>query len=259
MMGLTDIGSATYADAMAFGDDAARAFDFTEAQQYQASGYINQNVQVLTLSPPLELFPKKRLYAVIKRFMDIFLSVTALIVLFPMLLITAIAIKLDSKGPVLYAQYRAGRNGKQFKMYKFRSMCADAEKKLKDLHHLNEKDGPVFKISKDPRVTKVGQFIRNKSIDELPQLFNILRGEMSIVGPRPPLINEVKQYNAYQLQRLNVTPGLTCYWQISGRSTLSFDEWIDLDIKYLREYCFLTDLIIFVKTIPAVLLCRGAC
>lgn len=261
MTGLTDMGSATYTDTMTFGDNAvARAFDFTDTEHYQVAdaGYINQNTQVLTLAPPLEFLPKKKLYAVAKRFLDVFLSVSALIVLFPLLLFTAIAVKLDSKGPALYAQYRAGKNGKPFKMYKFRSMCADAEQKLKDLQHLNEKDGPVFKISNDPRITKVGEFIRKKSIDELPQLFNILRGEMSIVGPRPPLISEVEQYNAYQIQRLNVKPGLTCYWQISGRSKLTFDEWIDLDIKYLRECCLLTDLIIFLKTIPAVLMCRGA-
>lgn len=262
MSGLTDIGSVTYDDLLAISDNAAAgAFRFTDTQQYQIPdrGYINQSAQVITLAPPMEYLPKKKLYASVKRLLDVLLSVTALIILLPVLLLTAVAVKLDSKGPVLYAQRRAGKNGKPFKMYKFRSMCADAEHKIKDLRHLNEKDGPVFKMSNDPRITKVGQIIRKISVDELPQLFNIIRGEMSIVGPRPPLISEVEQYNAYQMQRLNVTPGLTCYWQISGRSMLSFDEWIELDIEYLKKCCLWTDLIIIFKTIPAVLKCRGAC
>lgn len=201
---------------------------------------------------------KKKCYLFLKRFFDFILSAVGLIVLSPLLLITGIAIMLDSKGPAIYSQLRAGKNGKTFKMYKFRSMCVDADEKLKDLQDLNEKDGPVFKIANDPRVTRVGRIIRKKSIDELPQLINIIKGDMSIVGPRPPLLNEVEQYTPYQMQRLSVTPGLTCYWQISGRSNLSFDDWVKLDLKYIRERNSWTDFSIIMKTVSAVLSGKGA-
>ncbi len=197
-------------------------------------------------------------YLFLKRLFDIVLSVIAIIFLAPLFLVVAVAIKLDSKGGVLYTQPRVTKNGKVFKMYKFRSMCANADEYLKDLQHLNEKDGPVFKIVNDPRVTRVGRFIRKTSIDELPQLFNILKGEMTIVGPRPPLVTEVEQYTPQQKQRLTVKTGLTCYWQISGRSELTFDEWVNLDIKYIQEQNLRTDLNIIVKTIPVVLMGRGA-
>ena len=172
---------------------------------------VERSAPAITQRPVFVLYPAKKryIYAFFKRFFDIILSALALIVLSPAFLVTAIAIKLDSKVPAIYSQLRAGKNGKPFKIYKFRSMCADADEKLKDLQYLNEKDGPVFKISKDPRVTRVGHAIRKKSFDELPQLVNIVRGEMSIVGPRPPLLNEVEQYTPYQMQRLSVTHGLT--------------------------------------------------
>lgn len=201
---------------------------------------------------------RRYIYRAIKRISDVVLSALALIVLSPLFLITAIAIKLDSEGPVFYSQLRVGKGGKTFKMYKFRSMCVDAEKQLDKLKDLNEKDGPVFKIANDPRVTKVGRIIRKRSIDELPQLINIIKGDMSIVGPRPPLPNEVEQYTTYQMQRLSVKPGLTCYWQISGRSDISFDEWVELDCKYIRESSVWTDIKIILKTVPAVLFGRGA-
>ena len=149
-------------------------------------------------------------YEKIKRFFDICLSVAALVVLSPLLLVIAILIYLEDKGPVIYSQTRIGKDGRAFKLYKFRSMCVDADERLRDLQKLNERDGPVFKIRDDPRVTKVGKFIRKTCIDELPQLVNIIKGDMSIVGPRPPLPNEVEQYNSYQKQRLLVVPGLTC-------------------------------------------------
>ncbi|MEG6571111.1 exopolysaccharide biosynthesis polyprenyl glycosylphosphotransferase [[Clostridium] cellulosi] len=201
---------------------------------------------------------KRYIYRAVKRFFDVVLSVLALVVLSPLFLITAIAIKLDSEGEVFYSQLRVGKDGKLFKMYKFRSMCVDADKQLDKLKDLNEKDGPVFKIANDPRVTRVGRIIRKRSIDELPQLINIIKGDMSIVGPRPPLPNEVAQYTPYQMQRLSVKPGLTCYWQISGRSDISFDEWVELDCKYIRESSVWTDIKIILKTIPAVLIGRGA-
>ena len=201
---------------------------------------------------------EKKWYQLSKRILDITISVITLLVLMPVFLIIACAIKLDSKGPVFYSQTRVGKNGKHFRMFKFRSMVKDADKKLHEIYHLNEKDGPVFKLSNDPRVTRVGQFIRRTSIDELPQFVNILRGDMAVVGPRPSLIKEVNQYTPYQAQRLNVTPGLTCYWQISGRSNLSFQEWVELDLKYINERGLATDIKIILKTIPAVLLGIGA-
>lgn len=197
-------------------------------------------------------------YYFVKRLMDIIFSFFALIILAPVFLIIGIAIKVDSKGSIFYSQNRVGKNGKHFRMFKFRSMCKNADQELKNLSHLNEKDGPIFKISNDPRVTKVGRFIRMSSIDELPQLLNILRGDMTVVGPRPPLVNEAIQYTPYQAQRLIVKPGLTCYWQISGRSNLGFQEWIELDLKYIKEQGYLTDLKIIIKTIPAVLNGIGA-
>ncbi|HEX2986192.1 MAG TPA: sugar transferase [Caproiciproducens sp.] len=201
---------------------------------------------------------KHTLYSFLKRLFDVLLSFFAIIVLLPLFLLLAVAIKLDSKGPVIYSQMRAGKSGKPFKLYKFRSMCIDAEEKLEQLKDQNEKNGPIFKIANDPRVTRVGRFIRKVSIDELPQLINILKGEMSIVGPRPPLLSEMEQYTLYQMQRLDVTPGLTCYWQISGRSDIDFNQWVELDLKYIRECGLWTDLRIILKTVPAVLLARGA-
>ena len=185
-------------------------------------------------------------------------SLLALIVFSPLMGITALAIKLEDGGSPIFAQTRVGKDGKFFRMYKFRSMCEDAEKKLKELQDRNEADGLAFKMSNDPRVTRVGAFIRKTSIDELPQLFNIFKGNMSVVGPRPPLGYEVMQYDDYQMQRLSVKPGLTCYWQCSGRSDVSFDEWMELDIKYIRERSFFKDIEIIFRTIPAVLFHKGA-
>ena len=176
-----------------------------------------------------------RLYWVGRRTQDVVLSALALVVLSPVMLATAIAIVVDdpSAGPI-FSQERIGRDGKPFKFYKFRSMCPNAEAKLDDLLDQNEMDGPVFKIKDDPRITRVGKFIRKTSIDELPQLWNILKGDMSIVGPRPALPREVEQYGDYEKQRLYVTPGLSCYWQIAPhRNDLSFEEWMDLDVKYV--------------------------
>ncbi|HBC30962.1 MAG TPA: multidrug MFS transporter [Clostridiales bacterium] len=197
-------------------------------------------------------------YLLFKRFFDIVLSIIALIILSPLLLITAIAIKLDSDGPAIYEQKRVGQGGKIFTFYKFRSMCVDADKQLKYLKDKNEIDGPAFKMSNDPRVTKIGRFIRKVSIDELPQLINVLRGNMAIVGPRPPLPNEFAQYTPEQMHRLDVKPGLTCYWQISGRSDISFDKWMQLDYKYIKERNLWTDFKIILKTVPVVLTGKGA-
>lgn len=197
-------------------------------------------------------------YEKIKRFFDICLSIAALVVLSPLLLVIAILIYLEDKGPVIYSQTRIGKDGRAFKLYKFRSMCVDADERLRDLQKLNERDGPVFKIRDDPRVTKVGKFIRKTCIDELPQLVNIIKGDMSIVGPRPPLPNEVEQYNSYQKQRLLVVPGLTCYWQIQKGEETTFDEWVELDLKYIKERSILLDFRLILLTFKVILSGKGA-
>ena len=197
-------------------------------------------------------------YLFVKRVMDIVCLAFALIVLSPILLITALAIKLESPGPAVFVQKRVGVNGKEFNMYKFRSMCMDAEEKLKKIQHKNETEGPTFKMQEDPRITKVGHFIRKYSIDELLQLVNILKGDMSIIGPRPALPREVAQYGEFDKLRLLVKPGLSCYWQISGRSDIPFDEWMKLDVKYIREMNLLTDIKIILLTFPAVIKGDGA-
>lgn len=189
-----------------------------------------------------------RKYYFIKRAVDIFCSLGALIILSPILIILALLIKLESKGPVLFAQERIGMHGVTFKMYKLRSMVANAEELKKKLVEKNEMDGPMFKMKDDPRVTKIGKFIRKTSIDELPQLINVLKGEMSLVGPRPSLPNEVKEFEPWMLERLNVKPGLTCYWQVSGRNDIDFENWMKLDIKYVKERNTLLDFKLIFKT-----------
>lgn len=197
----------------------------------------------------------KRGYWICKRMQDIFFSSLALLVLSPIMLITALIIFIDDPhGSPIFVQTRCGRKGKLFHMYKFRSMRVGAEAELESLQQDNEMDGPVFKIKDDPRITRVGKVIRKISIDELPQLVNIFMGDMTIVGPRPPIPHEVAQYTEYQQQRLWVTPGITCYWQIQpNRNDISFDEWVDLDIKYIRERSFLVDWKIIFSTVLAVL------
>lgn len=190
------------------------------------------------------------LYSVTKRLIDIVGSLCGIILLSPLFLIVAILIKLeDPKGKVFFAQERNGKYPKTFKMYKFRSMVHNAEDLLKDLMDRNEQTGPVFKINDDPRITKVGKFIRRTSIDELPQLFNVLKGDMSLVGPRPPIPHEVDQYNSYQMQRLAVKPGLTCIWQVSGRNNIGFDEWVEMDIEYIKTRNLWLDIKLIFKTV----------
>jgi lipopolysaccharide/colanic/teichoic acid biosynthesis glycosyltransferase len=195
-----------------------------------------------------------RRYWMLRRTQDVFLSVLALLILWPWMLLIAVIIVIDSPGASpIFAQKRIGRDGKEFTFYKFRSMKPNAEAELDALIEHNEMDGPVFKIKDDPRITRVGRFIRRSSIDELPQLWNVLRGDMSIVGPRPGIPREVEQYDDYARQRLYVTPGLTCYWQIQpNRNELSFDEWVELDLKYIRERSFWVDWKIIFKTFKAV-------
>lgn len=201
----------------------------------------------------------KKGYWILRRTQDIFFSALALIVLSPLFLIIAAAIYIDDPhGGVIFNQIRCGRDGRPFKIYKFRSMYADAEERLCELLKDNEMDGPAFKIKDDPRITRVGRFIRKTSLDELPQLWNILNGDMSIVGPRPALPREVELYSDLQKQRMYVTPGLTCYWQIQpNRNDISFDEWVALDLKYIQERSFFVDWKIIFMTVKAVVFKQG--
>lgn len=194
----------------------------------------------------------------LKRALDLFLAVTALFMLAPIMGLTALAIRLESPGPVIFRQTRVGKWGKTFTCYKFRSMCIDAEARKEELLKQNEVDGPIFKMQIDPRVTRVGRIIRKLSIDELPQLFNVIKGDMSLVGPRPPVPQEVHQYKFEHLRRLDVVPGLTGLQQVSGRSDLSFERWVELDLQYISQQSLRKDIEILLKTIPAVILGRGA-
>ncbi|MBQ6587546.1 MAG: sugar transferase [Butyrivibrio sp.] len=195
----------------------------------------------------------------IKRLMDLVISIIATIVLSPVMLITAIAIKLDSPGPVIFKQVRVGQNGRTFNIYKFRSMCADAEDRKEELLEQNEMDGFMFKIKNDPRVTKVGKFIRKTSIDELPQLFNVIKGDMSLVGTRPPTVDEVSQYKRGQWRRISIKPGVTGLWQISGRNSISdFDEVVELDLRYIDNWSLYADIAILFKTVGVLLTKKGA-
>ena len=191
-------------------------------------------------------------YYIFKRITDIIGSLFGIIVFSPIMLIIAVAIKLESRGSILFSQDRVGQHNKVFKMYKFRSMVLNAEELKESLEHKNEMSGPMFKIKDDPRVTKVGKFIRRTSLDEFAQFINVLKGDMSLVGPRPNLPKEVAQFDDYQKQKLTVKPGLTCYWQVMGRNSIGFDEWIQLDIKYIKERSTLVDLKLIFMTFALV-------
>ena len=193
-----------------------------------------------------------------KRALDLVLGSVAILFALPVIAVAAVAIKLDSPGPVFHRALRVGRGGRKFTFLKLRSMGAGAEELRGLLLHLNETQGPTFKLHDDPRVTRVGRILRKLSLDELPQLFHVLRGEMSLVGPRPPFPEEVERYEPWMLRRLSVRPGLTCLWQIRGRSDLPFDEWMRLDLEYVERLSFWLDLKILVLTVPAVLSARGA-
>lgn len=201
----------------------------------------------------------KPAYDFFKRLFDVVFSILALVILFIPFIIISVIIVIDSPGASpIFVQKRTGKNGKEFKFYKFRSMVPNAESMLEDLLADNEMDGPAFKITDDPRITKFGKFLRRSCIDELPQLLNILKGDMSFVGPRPPLPREVAMYDEYQMQRLLVTPGLTCYWQVQPqRNNVSFDEWMECDIRYINERSIKTDITIFFRTFGVVLCMDG--
>jgi len=202
--------------------------------------------------------PTNELALAAKRAFDILVSASVLLLLSPVLLAICVAIKRESPGPVLFRQRRTGLHGREFDLFKFRSMHQDAEAQLARLRTQNEMSGPVFKMRNDPRVTRIGHFLRRTSLDEFPQFWNVLRGEMSIVGPRPPIPEEVRQYQRWQRRRLSVRPGITCTWQISGRNDVSFDRWMRLDLEYIDSWSLMGDLSIFARTIPAVLSAKGA-
>ncbi len=194
----------------------------------------------------------------VKRALDITGSILLLVLLAPVLAVTALAVAASSPGPIFYRQSRVGQHGIPFRMLKFRSMYRDADQRLEELQSLNECSGPVFKLRNDPRVTPVGRLIRRFSIDELPQLWNVLRGQMSLVGPRPPLPAETELYGPRELQRLLARPGLTCSWQVAGRSDVPFDQWVGMDLAYISDWTLWLDIKLLLMTIPAVLLGRGA-
>jgi exopolysaccharide biosynthesis polyprenyl glycosylphosphotransferase len=194
-----------------------------------------------------------------KRIFDLAGATVLLFFTLPLFLLAAIAIKLDSMGPVFFIQDRVGLNKRRFRMIKFRTMSVDAESKMEELEHLNEKTGPIFKMRNDPRVTRVGRWLRKTSVDELPQLINVLLGDMSVVGPRPlSLRDALRMEEAWQKRRFSVKPGLTCLWQVSGRSNLSFEQWMQLDLEYIDHWSLGLDASILLRTIPAIVLARGA-
>ena len=201
---------------------------------------------------------QKPLQRAVKRVIDVLVSLAALVVLAPLLLLAALAVKLTSPGPILFGQQRVGMRGRAFHMLKFRSMVSNAEALKAQLLERNERSGPAFKLAKDPRITPVGRFLRKYSVDELPQLWNVLRGEMSLVGPRPALPEEVARYAAWQRRRLSVRPGLTCVWQVSGRNDVSFTSWMVLDMRYIDHWSLAEDLRLILRTVPVVVTGRGA-
>jgi exopolysaccharide biosynthesis polyprenyl glycosylphosphotransferase len=225
-----------------------------------ADGRARLAVSDLGRQPTLSLTrtPSDEIALAVKRAFDVLLSASILLLLAPVLAAVAVGIRLDSAGPVFFRQRRVGLNGREFTLFKFRSMRLGAEAELAGLRALNEMDGPVFKIRRDPRITRIGGFLRRTSIDELPQFLNVLRGEMSVVGPRPPIPSEVRQYKRWQRRRLSVKPGITCTWQISGRNDIDFEHWMELDLQYIDGWSLWRDIRICLRTIPAVLLTRGA-
>lgn len=219
---------------------------------------ISSGSQSESAEPEITIY-EKPVYLAVKRCFDIVFSLLCIIVFTIPILFVMLLIVIDSPGASpIYTQYRVGKNGRVFKFYKLRSMVPEADQMLDSLLDQNEMEGPAFKISNDPRITRVGRVIRKTCIDELPQLWNILKGDMSFVGPRPPLPREVEQYNDFQRNRLSVVPGLTCYWQIQpNRNSLTFDKWLELDLKYIKERNVKTDLMIIFKTVGAVLNMEG--
>lgn len=247
-------------------EDIPRSADlFRLAERTGVEVYLMPDIYHSTLARPglahLNGFPalvyrttsEDRLSLLFKEALDKLGAVIGIVLALPIMLITAIAIKIDSPGPIIYRQERSGLNGRRFPLFKFRTMCVDAEKRKAALAAKNEMSGPVFKIKADPRITRFGRFLRKYSIDELPQLFNILRGDMSLVGPRPPLPAEVSKFEGWQRRKLSVKPGLTCLWQVNGRNSIDFEDWMQLDLKYIDNWSLMLDAKILAKTVPTVL------
>ena len=230
------------------------AVDLFPAKVSNVSMEFLENVPVITFSAT----PDHAFSLFIKRAMDVILTVLLLALLTPLMIVVGLLVKMTSKGPMIYRQIRCGLYGRKFVLYKFRSMNQGAEDVLWEIRHLNEMDGPVFKMRNDPRVTPFGRFLRKSSIDELPQLWNVVKGDMSLVGPRAPLPEEVREYTRWQRRRLSVKPGITCLWQVSGRNEIDFHEWMKLDLQYIDNWSLLLDVKILLRTFPVVLLGRGA-
>ncbi|MBM4118097.1 sugar transferase [bacterium] len=197
-------------------------------------------------------------YRLSKRALDLLMSGLGILLFLPLMVPLAVLIKLESNGPIFFRQIRVGRNRRHFICYKFRSMVAEAEALKEEFRYLNEAEGPMFKIRNDPRITALGRFLRRSSLDELPQLFNVFKGDMSIVGPRPQIPSEVELYEPWHYRRLEVQPGITCLWQVSGRSSIGFEEWMRLDMEYVMMRGFLFDVMILLRTLPAIIARRGA-
>lgn len=219
-----------------------------------------------TVEPPAVTLPaivarprqESRAYLFAKRIIDILGATAGILLCIPLWVVAAVLIKLDSPGGVFHFQWRVGEGGRVFRFYKLRTMYLDAEKRLRELSAHNEMQGPAFKMRRDPRVTRVGRWLRRFSLDETPQLVHVLLGQMSLVGPRPPLVEEVLRYEPWMTERLSVRPGLTCIWQVEGRNEVPFDKWVEMDIYYIRHRNFWMDLWLLLRTIPAVLIGRGA-
>lgn len=244
---LSSIGSTAVDVIPSSGKDSINADELLNVTERFSPSYVH---------PEIECKPVT--YAAAKRVFDVLFAATILAAASPIMLVAALIIPLTSRGSSVFRQVRVGRGGRYFTCYKFRSMCADAEDQKRRFQHLNEMDGPVFKIKRDPRITRVGEFIRKYSIDELPQLINVIKGDMSIVGPRPPVPSEVEKYGKHERGRLSVHPGLTCLWQINGRNNIGFEQWVELDLLYIENMSFMTDLKIVAMTIPAVVTGTGA-
>jgi exopolysaccharide biosynthesis polyprenyl glycosylphosphotransferase len=256
------------------GGESAASNRGTTSQRIPIVGVPERWAEATPVPPPSEIERRRPLDVVIaqirghrrsrrslvfKRSIDVIGSTIGLVALLPLFALLMIAIKATSRGPAFFVQNRCGLNGRVFRFYKFRTMVEDAEQRKAEVAHLNEMSGPAFKIKRDPRMTKLGALLRKSSLDELPQLWNVLKGDMSLVGPRPPLPEEVELYTTHQAQRLSVMPGITGLWQVSGRSALpNFDEWIELDLRYARTWSLWLDLRILVKTVFVVIAARGA-